>query len=284
MLSDFTNKLEQLNTDYLGYSDVLNSGFPQSSPKTRIFTPVKNNYSINSVIQYPKGYTKEYLEHKLQRRHLNMYFQKLSNTSDKVIDAVGEFINNYSNKQTLYQIPCDVVVCSKTSATTNNISLIHLHYPNEWSAQDAIGKPFNYFHKDVIREDGRSIVPDHYKLIDNFIHSGKFYERVGAFSIRKQPQLDLHPNIITKNGWKKGEKLKDVFLRFERQVVAGLPIIDSFIFLIHTYFVSASSKPKLLKNAIVNRDKYCYPRKVIDSLEKELIECCDTHINNQSSF
>ena len=278
MLSDFTKKQRNLNTDYLNYSEVLIDGFPQSSPRTRIFKPVNSNYSRNSVIQYPKGYTKDYLKHKMRRKPLSKYHQQLENLSDKAIESISNFICRYSKKNSLNKIPCDVVVCSKISKTRNNLSLVHLHYPNEWSAEDAIGRPFSYFHKAIKKPNGNNIIPDSYKLINNFIYSDKFYERVGAYSIRQSPHLDLHPSIDRPNLWQKSEKIEDFYLRFERQVVAGLPEINSFIFLIHTYFISASAKPKLLKSAILKRDPHCYPRNTINIAEKQLVDCCDSYI------
>ena len=281
MISHFSSSIGKLNTDYLNYTDTLVDGFPQSSPKTRIFKPVGSNYSKNSVIQFPKGYTKEYLEHKLNRHSSPKYHQQLENQATKYYKSISDFIGKYSNKDSMHKIPCDVVVCSKTSNEDNNISLVHLNYPNEWSAGDAIGKPFYYFHKSIKRRDGSSIVPDHHKLIDNFVGSGNFYERVGAYSIRETPHLDMHPDLQQKCSWNPGTEIEDFYLRFERQVVAGLPEIDSFIFLIHTYFVSASAKPSLMKSAIQNRDHYCYPRDVIDTMERELIGCCDRHVLNK---
>jgi hypothetical protein len=274
----FSTRVHKLNTDYLNYSNILLDGFPQSSPRTRIFKPIIGNYSKNSIIQYPKGYSTEYIKQKIAQYPSGKYHQQLKTLSLKATKSINSFIYKYSKKNNLNQIPCDVVVCSKTSETQNNVSLVHLHYPNEWSAEEAIGKPFNYFHKAIKKPDGRNIVPDSYKLIDNFIYSGKFYERVGAYSIRCNPLLNLHPTTQRSKLWQKSEKIEDFYLRFERQVVAGLPEIDSFIFLIHTYFVSASAKPALLKSAIINRDPYCYPRDVINRFDKQLIDCCDSYI------
>lgn len=258
------------NSDFLSYIEVLNNGLPKSSPKTREFVFDGSFNSKNSIIQY-NNEIDFYIQTKKNNLSLNLNKFHQSNLSDDDSFFWGNYIsqftpnnfNQYSNLVDYFStIPCDIVICQKTNTENDNafnkLSLVHLVYPNGWSAEDAIGKPFQYFHSDL-KNNGKQIIPDTEKFVDFFINSNKTFERVGAYSIRETNSLDLHPddNHFSLDN--------DLFIRFERQVIHSVPEKNAFLFFIHTYIVSLSSNPNLFKNAIEKRDKDCYPKKYIEN-------------------
>jgi hypothetical protein len=153
----------------------------------------------------------------------------------------------------LYGNFSDVVFVEPDDAQGSRVTLCHLKYPNGWAAQDAIGRPFSFFHSDV-KKGGENVVPDNDKFMNSLFYEKGWFERIGAFSIKIDDRLlDRHPDLTKPSG------IIRPHVRFERQLITGLGGYG-FVFIIQTHIVDLLSRPKLFKEAILctREDSYCY--------------------------
>lgn len=286
-MSDIKEKV--INTDENGYVyEKLENGFPPSSPRTRHIESIKLN-GKDAIIQYPSSLD-EYnylinLKKSLLVKNKKRYHQEcfLSDENKELWkNKIKSFVHPEYNddeasslEEVLINIPLDVVICQKTPDYKNNfISLCHLVFPNGWSAEDAIGKNFQYFHKDV-KNGEKKVLPDSEKFVDHMIYSGKTYERVGAYSVRTHSNYDRHPDSGIKDNF---ENAKNIYLRFERQTIVSVPELDGFLFFIQTHMVDMKDNPSFFINAIKKRDKNCYPRETIDKYENIILKYLEDEI------
>lgn len=258
-------KMEYLNTDISDYlSENLKDGFPISSLRTREFEHDRKIYrdSVVQVSHHTDWFMNE--KQRLLDENEEKYHQTTLSESDdkKFTKIISQYIGVYtftSLRELCYDaLPCDLAICRK-DADSNHIAFVHLAFPNGWSAEDAIGKPFTYFHNHVKRDD-KHLIPTTSSFVNRLIGGGKCYERVGAFSLRPSAQLDRHPNTPYSAKFKNNQPM---FVRFERQVIIGVPEMDAFLFFIHTNLVDFRSRPELIKHAIENADPQCYPKQVL---------------------
>lgn len=146
------------------------------------------------------------------------------------------------------QLQCDLVLMTVRPDGISYASMISLFHPNGWNAEWAIGKSFSEIHADVKNRAGELIVPNGESYVAGLTRMPGAVERVGAISWRTDTRLNRHPdtfgpepaevgNVKANDTWgfePGGES--DVFLRFERQTVTGVPEASSFLFSIHTLF------------------------------------------------
>lgn len=253
-----------LNTDINGYLDeYLADGFPASSVRTREFVPriaAFTNFRDRIVLPYPVDYQRYMMEEKRRIVYKNFGRYHISRLSgDQEFRYLQElqqyppwtgFMEHASLFELCMGMPSDLVICAKQPSGDYEIDYIHLAFPNGWGANDAIGKPFQYFHENVERTDEKKVVPVSNKFPEFLAQSGKCFERVGAFSIKTTPRLDQHPDDMDSLVF--DENVTQMYVRFERQVVLSVPELDSFMFFIQTQLVDLRSKPELILNAIEN--------------------------------
>lgn len=247
-----------LNTDindYLG--TYLANGIPASSVRV---TELPSDYNPYIKREYPASYEKFLLNEKLRILYKNPSRYHQSRLSEWDCQF---FLNGHENMlEACMKTPYDLVICKKQDSGEYAIDFVHLVFPNGWGADDAIGKPFSYFHRDVSRSDGSKIVPDSNKFAEHFAMSGKIYERVGAMSFRSSSRLDRHPRDMDETEFYHG--CDGVFVRFERQVIASVPEKEAFMFLIQTHHVDVRAKPHLILNAISNRSPDSHTTRVLE--------------------
>lgn len=130
------------------------------------------------------------------------------------------------------QLQCDLVLVTARADGTDYASHIHLFHPNGWSAEGFIGKSFTEIHEDVKNSKGQLVLPNPSAMVQRIIKGGATFERVGALSFRHDAVLDRHPDKFATPYW--GDTVEDLFLRFERQTLKGIPEANSFLFSIHT--------------------------------------------------
>jgi hypothetical protein len=167
------------------------------------------------------------------------------------------------------ETPVDVIVCTLDDFLGSRVSLAHLVFANGWSAHTAINRPFSYFHNEVTR-NGKALIPTDGRLEDKIINSGRFYERVGAWSIKSQPHLDRNPRHTDR--FKHDPTIKELYLRFERQVLYGLPEIKSFVFIIQTHMVDMLTDPDFFIEAIEKAHPDAYIREILDKDAPSMLE------------
>ncbi len=248
-----------LNTDindHLG--TYLANGIPASSVRV---TELSRDYNPYIKREYPKPYENFLLNEKLRILYKNpsRYHQsRLFNTDFPF------FIRDHDDMLAFcMETPYDLVICKKQYSGEYEIDFVHLVFPNGWGADDAIGKPFSYFHRDVSRSDGSKIVPDSNKFAEHFAMSGKVYERIGAMSFRSSSRLDRHPLDMDETEFYHG--CAGVFVRFERQVIVSVPAQEAFMFLIQTHHVDVRAKPHLILNAISNRSPDSHTTRILEN-------------------
>lgn len=151
------------------------------------------------------------------------------------------------------QIQSDIVVISRNKNDENWMSLIHLCYPNHWSAEEKIGKDFATVHLPVA---GIEKINRRAKAIVNTMIERKPMVRF-AWGLSTDTRLNHHPEPpdgITLQEWhgrKFDQKNPKLFIRIERQVIWGLPEYDAAIFTIRTYFRDC----QIIKRDAVLNDK-----------------------------
>ncbi len=138
------------------------------------------------------------------------------------------------------QVQEDIALTSR-SAGKNWLSLLHLCSPSHWSARDKIGLPFTAVHMPIPGIDRVNRVAD--QLVDVMIHKGPFVRFVWSFVTDER--LNHHPDAppgVDPLVWK-GRSFHSganppFYLRVERQVLFGLPEVESSLFGIRISFWS----------------------------------------------
>jgi len=164
----------------------------------------------------------------------------------------------------------DVVVCEKTNkGDSSRVTFIKLSNPNGWSAETTIGKSFGEIHSHVLNASNELVMPKPEIIVDRCIKAVDGMERIGAISFREDNNLDRHPDDWIPETYESG----DIFLRFERQGIMGMPEQKGFVFTIQTYFADLSEPwraEKVLKGIQLTGDK-SYARDVLASPRGERI-------------
>jgi len=247
-----------LNTDHGEYLlELFANGVPASSVRTREIQPSVRAPFRDRLIQY---YDTHYEKFLLSEKNRILYSTDPSLYHRSLLDKVDEqqYVRELGNAGILMgsdifshcmNTPVDMAICRKHEDGGYYIDFVHLAFPNGWGANEAIGKPFSYFHSEVKNSADKNVVPDNNKFPEFFAKSGKAFERVGAFSLRPSHTLNRHPLFYTSECF---DPIANVFVRFERQVVWSLPNLDSFIFIIHTHHVDVRSNPFFFLNAFKN--------------------------------
>lgn len=118
--------------------------------------------------------------------------------------------------------------------------LLHLCFPNHWSAEAKIGKSFNTLHAPVAGfENTARAAP---RLMQSIMEHGPFVRH--AWGLAMDDELNRHPdspqrgNPMGRPGGVTGPD--GINMRVERQVLTPLPGTDAFVFLIRTYFLNVA--------------------------------------------
>jgi hypothetical protein len=138
----------------------------------------------------------------------------------------------------------DLAICSKRADGFDWLSALHLFSPSHWAAEDKIGKTFFQVHAPIpgIEKINRSAAA----LVDAMIYKGPYVRFVWGFGT--DDRLNHHPHAPP--GWDaaewKGRSFRPeavaegkspFILRYERQVIHGLPEVSAAVFTIRVYFM-----------------------------------------------
>jgi hypothetical protein len=277
-----------INTDIYGYlPELISDGFPAMSSRMRkIITPAKDNNNRDSCYQvHPQelsgiDYCKtrhDILKHgrkgkfhrslledinadELNRTLMDVTYSRQSRLQCPTKQAVLHEI--------LAQMECDVVLCTLRPNGENYISFVHLVFPNAWSAEDAIGRSFQYMHANVKYPNNKHVVPMRDTFIQGIIMSGNIFERVGAFSLRDNMQMQRHTEDMVESDY---DNLSELYLRFERQTIISCPELKSFVFFIHSHFVDCKTDPEFFIRAIEKSDPDSYMQPLIETHGDKMI-------------
>lgn len=263
-----------IDTDAFNYCvDILENGFPSSRPHMRHFVADTLPNKRDSVKQTEACYGDLSVKLNMQRygllqgKNSRLYYQNCM--SEEVREALMKRFYGIHDNRILRNSPeeCfDIVVVEKDEYQGSRVVLCDLRFPNGWSAHDSIGRPFNFFHTDVKDGTGKNVVPDNDKFIDFLIQSDKHHERIGAFSVRGTSDFNRHPSLPA------DEFNHKAYVRFERQVLFGMPEVDAFVFVIQTHIIDMKSRPELMEKAILNTKKDAYAYQTVKDHKKFLLE------------
>lgn len=178
------------------------------------------------------------------------------------------------------QIQEDVLLVSNIDGTPR-VSLCHAFAPNGWGANTVINKSFEDLHSEVMFSDGKLVFPNGNKLAIKLTKSPCKLERVGAIGFYTNPILNRHPALRPPEEYNTFSPDKpELYLKFERQTITGLPEIDSFLFIVKNYVIDIFDPDKYIQNlnTLENIDKNAYYRNwlqlnvesVKDELKKRL--------------
>lgn len=174
------------------------------------------------------------------------------------------------------QVCEDVAVMAEDRSGTNRVVALSLFSPNHWSAADKVGGDFRAIHAPVAGM--QRILATTEALLDVLVHRGPFVRF--AWGVATDTRLDHHPEAPTgvdgalwhgrafepvprarpQLAWPEvlPRSTAPLFLRVERQVLAGLPAHRAFVFTIRTWFLDGNelradpSRNRLLQSALVS--------------------------------
>ncbi len=161
------------------------------------------------------------------------------------------------------------------------LAAAHICAPSHWSAGEKVGKNFDFVHEVV---PGMEKIRRHYMgMLENVVSKGP-YTRFG-WGVSADIKLNHHPEPApgyTPEMWagrKFDPEFPMLFIRTERQCLAGIPEHNAFVFTIRTYFsdVSKMDEPTLLalKSALLSMSAETLVYKGLDDKREEIIAWLD---------
>lgn len=177
------------------------------------------------------------------------------------------------------QVQEDFTLLSIESGS-EKVEILHLCFPNHWSAEEKIRQGFKVTHQPVA--DFEQVDRNAETIIDLMINQGPYVRF--AWGISTDQRLNHHPVApinTNERDWqgRDFDPLKpQAYLRVERQVIWGLPEIQSCLFTIRTYFhdlakIRKNSKQNLLLvNALNSMSAASLEYKGLASYYKNLLQ------------
>jgi dimethylamine monooxygenase subunit A len=158
-------------------------------------------------------------------------FKSNETTSSHALDALA------------LQIQEDLALTTRRADKTDYISLLHLCSPSHWAAEDKIGNSFFETHKNIPGIDKINRVAQN--MVEAMINKGPFVRFIWSFVT--DTRLNHHtvaPEGVDSIKWKgrSFNKTQEVpfSFRVERQVIYGLPQIESSLFTIRISFINGA--------------------------------------------
>ena len=136
------------------------------------------------------------------------------------------------------QVQEDIALVEIPDNGHDRITALHLCFPNHWSAEDKIGQSFLDSHAPVPGMAKINQQAD--KLLTSLLHRGPFVRF--AWGLATDDRLNHHPvspdsaNTELWHGRCFDPTNPELYLRVERQVIQGFPVINTLLFTIRTYF------------------------------------------------
>lgn len=158
------------------------------------------------------------------------------------------------------QLQEDIAVVSRRPDKSNWLSALHLCSPSHWAAEDKIGKDFKFIHGPVPHFEKLNKASD--GLVEAMIHKGPYVRFIWSFVTDQR----LNHHTEAPPGWDPVKWKGRIFhpenpdnpfhFRVERQVIHGLPEVESALFGIRVSFLSGQEvrnspeKNRLLRSAL----------------------------------
>jgi hypothetical protein len=137
------------------------------------------------------------------------------------------------------QLQEDLAIIEINDQGEEQLTALHLCYPNHWAAEDKIGCSFAAIHGPV--PGFETLARQARPLIKHLLHNGPYVRF--AWGLATDTRLNHHPQPpigdIGAQAWQGRAFNPDqprLYLRIERQVMLGLPEVSALLFTIRTYF------------------------------------------------
>jgi hypothetical protein len=135
------------------------------------------------------------------------------------------------------QLQEDLAIIEINDKGEEQLTALHLCYPNHWAAEDKIGCGFAAMHGSV--PGFETLARQARPLIKHLLHNGPYVRF--AWGLATDTRLNHHPQPprgIGAQAWQGRAFNPDqpqLYLRIERQVILGLPEAGALLFTIRTY-------------------------------------------------
>lgn len=259
---EVTPGLHNLGTDFgNGYDDTLifqiDANFPRYHAEkiTARKERLAKYYCTDALAPAKKLYIAEFFIHQLCLEHPAVFHYQLRDdrhyllcqlTGDTLIFEPDFVLLNPRPDSNGYvdcldalamQIQEDIALVEIPDNEHDRITALHLCLPNHWAAEDKIGQSFLNSHSSV---PGMAKINQHAdQLLSNLLNRGPFVRF--AWGLATDDRLNHHPvtpdyaNTEQWQGRRFDPAKPELYLRVERQVIQGLPAINTVLFTIRTY-------------------------------------------------
>lgn len=218
-------------------------------------------YCAGTLEPDKKSYITRFIMHQLCKEHPILFRHQLQNNHHQLLCRItGDTLIFDQNFILLTPLPdsngyvdCldglamqvqeDIALVEIPDRGNDRITALHLCFPNHWAAEEKVGQSFLSSHAPV---PGMAKIKQHaVQLLDNLLNRGPFVRF--AWGLATDERLNHHPiapDYAKTEQWQ--GRLFDpanpeLYLRVERQVIQGLPAINTLLFTIRTYFYDVAN-------------------------------------------
>lgn len=131
-------------------------------------------------------------------------------------------------------------------SSTLKTRLVHLLFPNDWTAKWGMNKNFDEIHIHIPR--AKEIIKRPEQVFNRIFKSSLRYERLGAMTLTSYPYLLRHP---THKEIPIKEETPFFYFRFERQTLAAIEGTNLLLFTIRPYLIDFTNE---LRNQLNSND------------------------------
>ena len=255
--------LHSLGTDFgNGHADTLifqlDTNFPRyrAEKMTARKERLAKYYCIDALEPAQKSSVAQFIIHRLCQEHPALFhYRREDNKHYLICQLSGDTLvfdpdfallnprqncNGYADciDALAMQVQEDFALVEISHKGNDRITALHLCLPNHWSAEDKIGQSFLRSHAPVPGMDKINRHAD--PLLTNLLKRGPFVRF--AWGVATDDRLNHHPvapagaNLDEWRGRQFNPSNPELYLRVERQVIQGLPVVNTLLFTIRTYF------------------------------------------------
>lgn len=158
--------------------------------------------------------------------------------SDEILHRACQYIilhhplQYYLHYPTSFEKVCgeiwEDVLIHRVDSDRNWLAAIHSSFPNGWLPEDNIGRSFNELHSHI---PGMNLNSSS-KIVDACIYNGP-YERY-VWGVFHDDRIDGHPSVPASAF---DPNNPQIFIRVETQIIAGLPEVRAFLFILRQHII-----------------------------------------------
>ena len=242
------------------YQERISKYFQKSNYSAKVSAAV-NSFLVSQIVkEYPELFSFK-----------NGTLQCAITEQDIRFSSDPDFLESFC-----LQIQEDIaVVCG--NGEKDWLAAIHLCSPSHWSAEEKVGKSFVKIHEPIPGIE--RIKSSAAQLVNGMITKGPWVRFVwGIDSDKRLNHHPISPPGKNSSAWK-GRSFNgtSLFIRYERQVIFGLPEVNAALFFIRTYFIdgneirSNSRERDLLRSALLSMNQESLKYKGLAESRDEII-------------